>query len=72
MFVVSGSIAMYGHGAGVIWGYTLPGWLVLLIVIDCVVGAGTVGWGLYVFLRRPAQTKKLAVRTSDGAGGYEQ
>lgn len=67
MFVVAGSNAMNGHGAGVIWGYTLPGWLVLLIVIDCVVGAGTVGWGLYVFLRRHAQKKKLAVRTSDGA-----
>ena len=69
LYTVASSNAMNGHGEGVKWGYTLPGWLILLIVADCVAGAAALGWGLYVFLRRrkAKETPRPSVKSVGGS-----
>lgn len=40
LFTVAGSNAMNGNGANVIWGYTIPWWVIWLIIANCVIFAG--------------------------------
>ncbi len=39
LYTVTNSAAMNGHGADVEWGYTIPTWVVWMIVADCAVFA---------------------------------
>ena len=52
LFTVAGSNAMNGNGANVIWGYTIPWWVIWLIVANCVIFAGLAALtAIYIVLR---------------------
>ena len=59
LYIVAGSSAMNGHGEGVVWGYEMPIWCVILIVVDC---AAVVGFGIWGFfaIRTFVKRKKSA------------
>ncbi len=59
LFTVANSNAMNGFGANVIWGYTLPLWVTLLIVIDCIMASMAILL-FFVYLKsgKPVNGKK--------------
>lgn len=51
LYTVANSNAMNGVGEGVVWGYSLPNWVVWVILIDVAVFALCAGWGALVIIK---------------------
>ena len=57
LYTVANSCAMNGYGAGVVWGYSIPWWVIWLMVADCVSFAA--GAGMFaVFMVKKLKEKK--------------
>ena len=51
LYTVSRSNAMNGSGEGVVWGYSIPSWMMIVIIVDVSVLALLIGWGVFAILR---------------------
>ena len=59
LFTVANSCAMNGYGAGVVWGYTTPWWVIWLIVADCAAfTAGALMFTWYAIKKRKEKNNK--------------
>ena len=60
LFTVANSCAMNGYGEGVIWGYTTPWWVMLLIGIDCATFAVAGGMLTVYFLKLKKEKNNIS------------
>ncbi len=61
LYTIANSCAMNGSGAGVVWGYRLPLWQVLLTIggiVPTVIGAGLIGVYVFIQIRSKRRIKK--------------
>lgn len=65
LFTVAQSNAMNGMGEGNVWGYALPTWVVILIVVDCAAAVAFGVWGFFAI--RKAKKKEAAENSADAS-----
>jgi len=67
LYTVAGSNAMNGMGEGNVWGYAMPTWVMILIIVDCLVAVGFGVWGFFAIRRAIKKTKA----EEEGSGGSD-